>query len=141
MILRAVLASALLLVSAGALAETYSIQSELWLDGELRGSPELVVEAGKDATVETTDGDSGWRLVFRVEPPAEHEGAASGSLWLHIEAFERSEGEWHALADSLLGLPPGQTGTFSIVEDPDTDPKPDNARMYLQVDVTPVDGE
>lgn len=136
MIRRVTLAAVLMLASTGVLAETYRIQSELWLDGELRGSPELVVEAGKDATVETTDGDSGWRLVFRVEPPAEHEGAASGSLWLYIEAFERSEGEWHALADSLLGLPPGQTGTFSIVEDSETDPKPDSARMYLQVDVT-----
>lgn len=136
MILRAVLASALLLASASVLAETYRIQSELWLDGELRGSPELVVEAGVDGTVETTDDDAGWRLVFRVEPPADAEGAISGSVWVHIEAFERSDGEWHALADSLLGLPPGRTGTFSIVEDPEADPRPENTRMYLQVDVT-----
>ena len=116
----------------------YRISSELWIDGELRGSPSLIMQAGVQGSIETAGEESGWRLVFDIEEPEPHERAAEGALWVYIEIHEKQDGEWDHLTDSMLGIPPGRTGTLSIVDQGQDEPTRETARLYMTVQVEPL---
>ncbi len=134
-----ILAVSLGLGSAVAQAPRYMVEMELWIDGEQRGTPRLVVEAGEAAELMSTDPDaqSGWKIELEVEPPDPSEGAPQGAIWLHIAVAELANGEWEHLTDTLLGMPEGQSSSLSLVEGGgNSDPAPEapeNSRLYLTV--------
>ena len=129
-----------LLLSAGlASATDYVVESSVWIDGELRGTPSVVVEADKEATIEMAQGETGWRMTLLVEPPMEHEGAARDAIWIRVGISERIDGEWEFLTDSMLGVRTGSTGSFSVV-DPGVDAAtPESARLYVELNARPVE--
>src|SRR5699024_6955775 len=108
---------------ASALAEgsneeaRYAVAMELWVDGELRGTPAVVTVAGRPASVAVADASEGdgWKIELRVEPPVVSEGAPVGAIWLELSVHERRDGDWEVLADSLLGVPEGRSATMSVV--------------------------
>ncbi|MDX1626063.1 MAG: hypothetical protein R3323_06080 [Wenzhouxiangellaceae bacterium] len=116
----------------------YEVSASVWIDGELRGRPSLVVEPGVEGTIEVGRPGGGWRLRVLVEPPAEVEGAAEGALWLTLGLEERVDGEWEFLTDSMLGIPPGRRGSVSVVEEGVQTASPENARLYVDVEVRPA---
>ena len=98
--------------------DRYVIEMELWVDGEQRGTPLIVLPSEEPGSVEVADedGDQGWRIEVLVEPPTATEGAPLGSVWLSLAVHERKEGDWELLADSLLGVPEGRNSSMSVVE-------------------------
>jgi hypothetical protein len=124
---------ALALTPAAPAAE-YLVEAELWLNGEAAGTPVLLVNADEPATIERDGGDeqSGWRLTIEVERADADPLAPSGSLWLIIELQQQFDGAWQVLADSMLGVPEGETATLSVV-DGDAEPLPETAAVYLRV--------
>ncbi len=131
-ILRASVAFIALSFSAMTFAEQFLVEAELWIDGEQRGTPTLIIDAGESASMEVDDGTAAWRLEVEVERPAGIDMAPAGSLWLHIGVHQQSEGEWQHLADSILGVPEGETATLSVV-DGDAPATPELAAVYLRV--------
>lgn len=98
--------------------DRYMVEMELWIEGEQRGTPMVVVEPEEPATIEVGEpsGESGWRIEVLVEPPVASEGAPVGSIWLNLAVHELRDGEWQLLTDSLLGLREGRSGTMTLVE-------------------------
>lgn len=115
-------------------AAEYLIEAELWLDGESAGRPVLLVKAGEPASIERGAGDAstGWRLTIEVEPADTDPLAPSGSLWLQVEVQRQDENGWSAVADSILGVPEGDTATLSVV-DGDAESRPETAAVYLRI--------
>ncbi|WP_147306651.1 MULTISPECIES: hypothetical protein [unclassified Wenzhouxiangella] len=109
------------------------VEMELWIEGEQRGTPMLVVEPGEPATVEVSDatGESGWKIELLVDPPIASEGAPVGSIWLNLAVQERREGEWELLTDSLLGVREGRTGTMTLVESGVDEATRENSLVHL----------
>ena len=118
----AMLSIALIGSAAAAEDERYMVEMTLSIDGEQRGTPLIVLNAGEQGSVEVAseNGDKGWRIDVLVETPTATEGATLGSVWLNLAVHELKEGEWVLLADSLLGVPEGRTSSMSVVE-PDVD--------------------
>ncbi len=108
----------------------FLIEFELWINGEAQGEPRLVVMPGQPAMVDVAGG--AWRIEAEVERARAHEYAPGGSLWLHLAVHEQVEGEWEELADTMLGVPEGETATLTVVEGDVDDPAPDNSIVYLR---------
>ena len=131
----------LLTVAACALAETeiepqYLVKTKVWMDGELRGEPELLVEADKEATVTLEFNQGGaWRMDVLVEAPGEFENAMEGAIWLKLTIAEEVDGEWEFLTDTMLGMPPGQTGSISVVGEGVESATPENSNLFVEVTV------
>lgn len=136
--MRTLLAACLLIASAAASAESYLVEAKVWIDGDLRGEPSVLVESGTEATIEMDQAGSGWRMNVLVEPPTVSEGAASDAVWLRIDISEQVDGEWEFLTDSMLGLRAGQTGSFSVVGTDTETATPENARLYVELSAAPV---
>lgn len=139
--LRVALALLSMLVAAGVLAadgEQYMVELELWIDGEERGTPIVVVPPGEQASVEVGDpsGHGGWRIEVLVEPPAISEGAPTGATWLNLAVHELVDGQWEALTDSLLGLREGQPGTMTVVESGVEQGTRENSLVHLTAQVS-----
>ncbi|MFU8830856.1 MAG: hypothetical protein ACNA7J_01755 [Wenzhouxiangella sp.] len=130
--LRSIVAVIALSFSVIVAAEQFLVEAELWIDGEQRGTPTLIIEAGEPANMEVGDETSAWRLEVEVERPAGIDMAPAGSLWLHIGVHQQSDGEWEHLADSILGVPEGETATLSVV-DGDAPATPETAAVYLRI--------
>jgi len=111
---------------------SYLIEFELWLDGEVKGAPRMIVEAGHPASMETTGSGRDWRIEVEVERPAAYENAPGDALWLHVAVHERAEGEWEALADTMLGVPEGEPATFAVVEGEVDEPSPEQSLVFLR---------
>lgn len=113
--------------------DQYMVEMELWIDGEQRGTPMVVLPPGEPGSIEVGDesGDGGWRIELLVEPPARAEGAPAGAIWLNLSVFEQREGEWEPLADSLLGVPEGRSATMSVVEAGVEQATPENSQVHL----------
>lgn len=142
-ITKAMAALLLLAVSVCALAETavgpqYSVKTKVWMNGDLRGTPELVVQAESDAMIENRSGDDAWRMHVLVEAPHESENAMDGAIWIKLGIEQEVDGEWEFLTDTLLGLPPGQTGSISVVGEHVEIATPENANLFVEVTVQPV---
>lgn len=119
--------------SAADKADRYMVEMELWIEGEQRGTPMLVVEPGEPATVEVSDssGEGGWKIDLLVDPPIASEGAPVGSVWLNLAVQERRDGEWELLTDSLLGLREGRAGTMTLVESGVDEATRENSLVHL----------
>lgn len=128
-----------MLVCGPALAADYQVQARVWINGELRGTPEVVVERGSEATIEMDQGRTAWRMNILVESPGSEEGATDDAIWIKVGISERVDGEWAFLTDSMLGVPAGKTGTFSVVDHGVETATPDNARLYVEISATPVE--
>jgi hypothetical protein len=113
--------------------DQYMVEMALWIDGEQRGTPILVVPPGERAAVEVSDegGEAGWRIELLVKSPAASEGAPTGAIWLDLAVHERVEGQWELVADSLLGVPEGQTSSMSVVDPGVETGTRENSRVYL----------
>lgn len=129
----------LLALSAGASAETYLVEARVWIDGELRGEPSVLVESGTEATIEMNQAETGWRMNVLVEPPMAHEGAASDAIWIRVGISEQVDGDWVFLTDSILGVRNRQPGVFSVVGPDVETAAPDNARLYVELTAAPAD--
>ena len=124
---------------AEAVEADYHVKTRLFIDGELRGEPELQVKADHEATISVgNDEGYAWRMKVRVESPDEHENAMEGAIWVHIGIDEQLEGEWSYLADTLLGLPAGQTGHISLVDEGVETATPENSNLFVEVMVEPI---
>ncbi len=133
----------LLAAALPAAAENYIVDARIWIDGELSGTPRLVVMPGTPASVEVEQTDVAWRMNVVVEPPGVEEGAATDAIWVRVGISERVGEEWIFLTDSMLGVRRGATGNFSVVE-PDVEiATPDNARLFVEMTVneSPADGD
>ena len=121
-------------------SDQFVVEMDLWIDGEQRGTPIVVVAAGEGASVEVgdTSGENGWKIDVLVEPPAASEGAPNGAIWLSLTVYERRDGEWQPLADSLLGVPEGRTGVMSVVEPGVEQATPENSLVYLTTRTSPL---
>lgn len=114
--------------------DQYMVEMVLWIEGEQRGTPIVVVEPDTPASVEVGDGSGtkGWRIELLVEAPSAGEGAPIGATWLNLTVYELRDGEWEALADSLLGVREGRTATMSVVETGQEPATKDNSLVYLE---------
>lgn len=122
-----------------ALAADYQVEARVWIDGELRGTPAVLVESGREATIEMDQVRSAWRMSVLIESPGREEGAAADAIWIKVGISERIDGEWSFLTDSMLGVPAGKTGTFSVVEPGVETATPENARLYVEISATPAE--
>lgn len=121
-------------------ADEFEIEAKVWIDGELRGSPMVIVEEGKEATIEMDQGDSGWRMSLLVEPPMAHEEASRDAIWIRVGLSERIDGEWVFLTDTMLGARFGQPAHISVVGDAeDGEPVPrEQARLLVEMIARPA---
>jgi hypothetical protein len=112
--------------------QAFLVEAELWLDGVQRGTPSLQLMANSPASIEIGgDDEQGWRLEVEVEP-VNDAFAPADTLWVHVAVHQQADGEWARLADSMLGVPEGETATFSIVDD-DAAATPESAAVYLRI--------
>ena len=127
-------ALALAAIQPAAAEQRFLVEGELWIDGVERGTPSLLVPANSPASIEVGEDQQGWRLEVEVEPV--NDGyAPADTLWVHVAVEQRVDGDWERLADTMLGVPEGETATFSIVdrEDPAT---PEAAKVFLRLRTT-----
>lgn len=115
----------------------YVVDMKLWIEGELRGEPLVVVRPAELASVQVggEQGAAGWRIEVLVEPQIAAEQGRAGSIWLNVSVLEQRDGEWNYLTDSLLGLPEGETGSMSMNQTGDQPEEPQDSRVYLEVEV------
>lgn len=134
MALRMTVAMCMLLASSLVAAEEaplYRVDMELWLDGEKRGAPTMIIKGGTAGSIEVGGEDAGWRIELEIEQPGPGEGAPGGAVWLHVGVHRREDGQWDHLVDSILGVPEGEPATLSMVEDSEAEPVPENSLVYL----------
>lgn len=119
--------------SAVAAEDRYMIDMSLWINGEKMGEPMVIVEAGKPASIMQKDEEdtSGYRVELEVEKPEPEEGAPGGAIWLHVAISDLVDGQWNELAESMIGVVDGETGTISVVEGEVGEPRPENSIVYL----------
>jgi hypothetical protein len=88
--------------------------------------------ANSPASIEISgEEEQGWRLEVEVEP-VNDAYAPTDTLWIHVGVHQQIDGEWERLADSILGVPEGETATFSVVDD-DAAATPETAAVYLRI--------
>ena len=116
---------------AAAAEQRYLVEAELWLDGVQRGTPSLLISANTEASLETGDDETGWRLELEVEP-VDDDYAPANALWVHVTVHQRTDGIWEHLVDSIVGVPEGEVATVSVV-DGDADARPETAAVYLRL--------
>lgn len=129
--------------SAMAAGDRYMIDLALWINGEKVGEPMVIVEAGKPASILKQDEEdaSGYRVELEVEHPGPEEGAPGGAIWLHVGVSELADGSWENLADSMIGVVEGETGTISVVEGEVAQPEPGNSIVYLTANPLRLESE
>lgn len=115
--------------------DRYLVEFSVWLDGELAGTPVLIVEAGEPASLEQL-GEPSYRLTVMVEPLVDSL-MPRDTLWLHILVELFGEEGWEDLADTMLGARAGEQTTLSVVEG-DRQPTPESANLYLQARTSPL---
>lgn len=115
-------------------AERYMLEMEVWFEGEYRDAPVLVVESGEPASidVEGVEGRSGWKIEVQVNPPGPGEGAPDGAIWMDFSIHQQEDGQWEHLADSMLGVHEGRTGTLSVAND-EGQASPESSLVYVEV--------
>ncbi|GEM_PF-1426852 len=121
--------------------QEYLVETRVWMDGELQGEPSLQVQAGSDARIENRSGQTAWAMSVNIQPAHASEKAMDGAIWLDLAIEEEIDGTWQFLADTMLGLPPGQTGTVSVVGQDIETATPENAELFVEVTVRPTPAE
>src|SRR6056297_1426894 len=128
-----VLLAALLPLSAAG-AERYEISARVWIDGELRGTPVLIVEPDKTASIRVGNGHSAWRMSVLVEAPDPSEAADPGGIWMVVGLDRKTGDGWEHLTETLIGTPLGETGRISVVApDAPADASPEQAQLYVEL--------
>jgi len=117
-------------------SEQFLIESELWVDGQMRGTPVMMVSAGEAAVmIGLDDGDlidaGNWRLEFEVEPDSDRLSPVQ-TYWVSVAVQHFNDGQWEYLADSIVGVPEGEFASLSIVED-GQESTPESAQLYLRL--------
>lgn len=138
---RALLTLLVLAVALPAAANDYLVEAQVWIDGELSGTPRLLVQPDLPASIEVEQGDVAWRMSVVVESPEAREGAASDAIWVRVGISERVGDEWIFLTDSMLGVRQGATGSFSVVEPAVEIATRENARLFVELTVHEAPGE
>ena len=110
-------------------ADRYLVESSLWLDGRLVGTPTVIVDAGEPASRER-GGEDGFRLTVMVEP-VHDELIPQDILWLHVTVEQLGDEGWEELADSMLGAREGESTILSVVE-AGQESTPESASLFLQ---------
>jgi hypothetical protein len=127
------LLAALLPAAAGA-AERYRVEATVWIDGQQRGTPVIVVEEGRQARIEVADNNDGWRMSVLVETPRAEEQADPGGVWLTVGLDRNGPDGWEHLTDTLIGTPLGKPGRISVVApDAPADAGPEQAELYVEL--------
>lgn len=135
--MRLLLVLAAVLAFSSALArEQFLVESELWIDGQLRGTPVMVVDAGQPAMMSHLDDQEWvnhdtWRLEVEVEPDSDRLSPVQ-TYWVSVAIQHLVDGHWEYLADSIMGVPEGEPATLSVVDD-GQEPTPESARLYLRL--------
>ncbi len=109
--------------------EQFLVEFELWLDGELVGTPVLIVEAGEFASLEKM-GEPHYRIEVLVEPSA-NSIMPLDMAWLHVTVEQLGSDGWEALVDSMMGAREGEPTVLAVTED-DRLATPEAASLYLQ---------
>jgi hypothetical protein len=127
---------AVLVFGTAQAGDQFLIETELWVDGQLRGAPVLVVSAGQSAMMSRMDEqglieDGNWRLEVEVEPDNDRLSPVQ-IHWVSVAVQQLSDGEWDYLADSILGVPEGEFASLSIVDE-GQEPTPESAQLYLRL--------
>lgn len=131
---RAMLLSLILLPLAADAAEPYQISARVWIDGELRGTPTLMVPSEETATIEVGNGAGAWRMSIRVEHPREHEAADPGGIWMTVGLDQKVGEDWEHLTETLIGTPLGEPGRISVVApDAPAEATPEQAQLYVEL--------
>jgi hypothetical protein len=139
--LRSALLGVLLAPVAAGAVERYEVSARVWIDGEQRGTPVLVVEQGKQARIEVAGDDDGWRMSVLVEAPQAHEGADPGGVWMSVGLDRKGPDGWQHLTDTLIGTPLGKPGRISVVApDAPDDAGPEHADLYVELVARPAGG-
>jgi len=128
-----------LLLAAGssvASEQQFLVETTLWLEGQARQVPAMVVKAREPAFLmpAAEDGsvsDGNWRLQVEVDP-VDDPLIPTDSLWVNITIDRFENGTWENLTDSMLGVPEGEIATLSVV-DGDNAPDPTTAQVYLEI--------
>jgi len=117
-------------------SDQYLVEAQLWLGGVERPVPALVIGAHEPALLMPVEGpeSSGpsWQLEITVEP-VDDPFAPSDALWLNVRLSEPGESGWVPLVDSVLGVPEGETATFSVIGDDASEASPETAEVYLRL--------
>lgn len=111
-------------------SDQFLVETRLWLEGELAGSPTVIARAGEPATLERL-GEPQFRLTLTVEA-VQDRFAPTDTLWLTVEVETPGEDGWEPMVDTLLGVQEGQTASFSVVDGAD-EARPETARLFLEV--------
>lgn len=119
----------------------FHVESAVWCSGELRGQPELLLEPGRSGQFEIDAPDSRWRLSVEVESPSENEGAGPDAVWLKIDIEEFVNGHWEFITDTMLGVPLGQPGRITVVDQAEAGSDPDQVPLYVEITTTAVEPE
>ncbi|MCC5865902.1 MAG: hypothetical protein JJU31_12330 [Wenzhouxiangella sp.] len=122
-----------LLAAPALAADRYLVESSLWLDGQLAGTPTLIVEADEPASLER-GGEVGFRLTLMVEPVLD-ELVPQDILWLHVTIEQLGDEGWEELADSMLGAREGEPTTLSVVE-AGQEATPESASLFLEARIS-----
>ncbi len=112
-----------------AATDQFLVEFELWLDGQVAGTPVLIVEAGEPASLENL-GEPNYRLAVTVEPTADSI-MPQEMVWLHVVVEQLGPEGWDELVDSIMGAREGESTSLSVTE-PDQQPTPESASLYLQ---------
>ncbi|MDT8410540.1 MAG: hypothetical protein RQ741_13155 [Wenzhouxiangellaceae bacterium] len=119
----------------------YKVETAVWCSGQLRGEPELVLTPGQPGQFEIDSPESRWRLSVEIEPPSAGEGAGPDALWFKVEIEQMIDGRWQFLTDTMLGVPPGQPGRITVLEQGDAESNPNQAPLYVELRAHRIDSE
>lgn len=110
----------------------YSLNLELWVDGERRRIDQHLVMTESPSVLET---NAGYRFEFSLSE-LNDAFAPEDTFWLNIELYEQdpTDLDWVFVMDTVLGAALGRPQTFSLAgaEQPVTKR---NAALYLIVEV------
>jgi hypothetical protein len=124
---------ALLLPLSVTAAQRYEISARVWIDGELRGTPTLMVEPEKTANIEVSGHSVDWRMSVLVEAPGPSEAADPGGIWMAVGLDRKVDGSWEHLTETLIGTPLGEPGRISVTgSGAAADAAPEQAQLHVE---------
>ncbi len=110
----------------------YSLNLELWVDGERQRIDQDLVVTGSPSVLKT---NAGYRFEFSLSE-LNDAFAPEDTFWLNIELYEQdpTDLEWVFVMDTVLGAALGRPQTFSLAGS-DQPVTKRNAALYLIVEV------
>jgi len=129
-----VLALALASVTTTALGvetSSYRVEAELSLAGQPHTIAPLLIEAHRQTPLWA---DDEWRLFVTVTP-LDDPFAPASAVWMAVRLEAWLEGEWQAISESVLGVPPGEWAAMTVGDGPAEDgvDQPDVINLRLRL--------